>query len=214
MITLWGRKSAFNVQKVMWALKELQVEYDQIEVGGDFGWLDSDEFLEMNPHGRIPVIRHDDKILWESHSIIRYLGATFRNEDLWPQDAFKRSMCDRWMDWSLSFLQPNFMGLFWGYYRMPEEKRNSRRIKATGSICESCFGLLNELLEQQRFLAGDRFTLGDIPAAATLYRYFEMGLEVNRPPQVMAWYERMKQREPYQEGIMIPFDDLFGKEDY
>ena len=49
MMTLWGRKSAFNVQKAMWALEELGIDYEQIEVGGDFGGLNSEAFLEMNP---------------------------------------------------------------------------------------------------------------------------------------------------------------------
>ena len=56
MITLWGRKSAFYVQKVMWSPGELGLTYEKTEVGGDFKGLDSAEFRQMNPHGKVPVL--------------------------------------------------------------------------------------------------------------------------------------------------------------
>jgi glutathione S-transferase len=61
------------------------------------------------------------------------------------------------------------------------------------------------VLQQTPFLAGDRFTLGDIPLGATLFRYFQ--LEIDRPqlPAVEAWYARLKSRPAYQEHVMIPF---------
>lgn len=40
MIRLWGRRNAYNVQKVCWTLGELDLPYEPIEVGGEFGGLD------------------------------------------------------------------------------------------------------------------------------------------------------------------------------
>jgi glutathione S-transferase len=39
MLTIWGRRSSFNVQKVMWLVGEIGVEHRHIEVGGRFGGL-------------------------------------------------------------------------------------------------------------------------------------------------------------------------------
>lgn len=213
MMTLWGRKSAFNVQKVMWALQELKIDYDQIEVGGDRGGLDSAEFLKMNPHGKIPVIAHEGRIVWESHSIIRYLGSEFPGP-FWPRDAYRRSKSEAWMDWSQNDLQPAFMKLFWGYYRMPAAKRNTRQVNAALDRCEHYFDLLNAYLEHHWYLSGDEFTLGDIPAATSLYRYFEMGINVKKPARVLAWYQRLASRAAYQNTIMTAFDELFAKQEY
>ena len=51
MLKVWGRRSSFNVQKVMWLIGELGLEHQHIDAGGGFGGLDSSAFLAMNPHG-------------------------------------------------------------------------------------------------------------------------------------------------------------------
>jgi glutathione S-transferase len=77
MLKVWGRRSAFNVQKAMWLIGELGLSHQHIDAGGQFGGLDAPVFLAMNPHGRIPAIDHNGLVVWESHAIIRYLSARF-----------------------------------------------------------------------------------------------------------------------------------------
>jgi hypothetical protein len=50
MLKVWGRRSSFNVQKVMWLIGELGLEHQHIDAGGNFGGLDTADFLAMNPH--------------------------------------------------------------------------------------------------------------------------------------------------------------------
>jgi glutathione S-transferase len=95
MLKIWGRRSAFNVQKAMWAIGELELPHEHVNAGGDAGGLDDPWFREMNPHGRIPVIDDDGLILWESNSIIRYLGAKYGDGRLWNPDPAERSFADR-----------------------------------------------------------------------------------------------------------------------
>src|ERR1700756_5122005 len=75
MLRIWGRRSSFNVQKVMWLTGELGLQHEHIEAGGRFGGLDDPAFLAMNPHGRVPVIRDEAATVWGSHAILRYLAA-------------------------------------------------------------------------------------------------------------------------------------------
>ena len=56
MITLLGRRSSLNVQKVLWSLLEIGVPFEHEELGGRFGGLQTDRFLALNPNGRIPVL--------------------------------------------------------------------------------------------------------------------------------------------------------------
>lgn len=51
MLTVRGRRSSFNLQKVMWLVDELGLEHRPIEAGGQFGGLDAPAFRAMNPHG-------------------------------------------------------------------------------------------------------------------------------------------------------------------
>jgi glutathione S-transferase len=214
MLRIWGRRNSFNVQKVMWLVGELGLDHEHINAGGAFGGLDDPQFLRMNPHGRIPVIDDDGVIVWESHSIIRYLSAKYASGSLWSEDAAERSLADRWMDWSLATLQRDFMDLFWGFYRTPEERRDLQTIATLVARCGEHFCLLDKHLADNQYLAGDKFTIADVPAGTSLYRYFE--LEIDRPvvPNVSRWYDSLKKRAAYQQHVMIPFEDLRGRTEY
>jgi len=214
MLRIWGRRSAFNVQKVMWLVGELKLSHEHVEAGGSFGGLDAPEFLRMNPHGRIPVIEDGGTVVWESHAIIRYLSARYGAGRLWPQDVSQRSYADRWMDWSLATLQPAFMDLFWGFYRTPAAARDRDFIGKAIERCDRHYGLLDRHLSVEPYLASDRFTMGDIPAGTTLYRYF--ALDIRRPaiPHVQSWYGRLADRPAYRQHVMIPFEELCGRLEY
>ena len=211
---VWGRRSAFNVQKVLWTLGELGIDFDQRDVGGRFAGLSEPDFLAMNPHGRIPVLVDAEVTLWESHAIVRYLAAKHGPGCLWPESPKARSLADRWMDWAQTTLQPDFMRLFWGYFRTPEASRDEAAIGRALSACDRHFQLLDAHLAAQPFLAGSEMTLGDIPAGTCLWRYFEMGIEVARHPHVGRWYDRLSERRAYRKHVMTPFDELRGRLDF
>ena len=215
MLRVWGRRSSFNVQKVMWLIGELGLAHRLIDAGGSFGGLEAPDFLAMNPHGRVPVIRDDETVVWESHAILRYLAARDGAGRFWAGDAAARATVDGWMDWSQTSLQPDFLvGVFWGFYRTPEVLRNWPAIRASLARCAGHFEKLDRLLEGRRFLLGDDLTLADITAGTSLYRYFE--LQIERPPlaQVERWYRELRQREAFRTHVMIPFGELRGRLDY
>jgi len=215
MLTIWGRRSSFNVQKVMWLVGELRIDHRQIDAGGQFGGLDTRGFRTMNPHGRVPVIDDNGTVVWESHAILRYLAARYGPSQFWSEDASERSQVDRWMDWAQTALQPDFlMGVFWGFYRTPESQRNWPAIREKIARCAIHFQLLDAILAHRWFLCGDTLSLADIPAGASLFRYF--GLDIERPslPHVQAWYDRLQERQAYREHVMVPFGELRGRLDH
>ena len=145
-ITVWGRRSSFNVQKVLWTLDELGLHYEHRNAGGSFGGLDDPAFLAMNPNGLVPVILDEEGSVWESNSIVRYLCAKHSQGNLWIEDSFARSKADRWIDWAATALQPSFTRLFWGYYRTPEAQRDKLANQAALSSCLKHFRLLDAQL--------------------------------------------------------------------
>jgi glutathione S-transferase len=211
MLKLWGRRNSINVQKVLWTLGELGLGYEHIHAGGVFGGLDQPQFRAMNPHGRIPVIDDDGTVVWESNAIVRYLGAQYSPDDLWPRSAARRAAADQWMDWAATDLQPAFIGFFWSWYRTPAQQRDEALNRAQLDRAHQAFATLGQALAHQPFLAGERLTMADIPAATLLYRYFT--LEIARPqlPRLEAWYDRLREREAYRAGVMTPYDDLKGR---
>lgn len=214
MLELWGRANAYNVQKPLWLLAELGLEFRHHDVGSTPGDLDNPEFSALNPHARIPVLKQDGAIIWESNSILRYLAASHSADRLYPEEPFARSWVERWMDWELATLQPTFISLFWGYYRMPPGMRDAQAIDEALQGCRASFQALDRRLAETPFLAGDDFTLADIACGVCLYRYFNMGLEVEQPPRVMDWYRLLSQRAAFRHTIMQPFDELEGRTDF
>ena len=210
-LTLWGRRSSFNVQKALWVLDILQLPYNHIELGGRFGGLKTPEFRVLNPHQKVPVLQDGKLIVWESHTIIRYLAAKYSPSILWRETPEERTYIDRWIDWTATKLQPDFMALFWCYYRQPEQERDEAAIAQARERCTYDYDLLNAHLDRSNFLYGNSLTLADIPAGSTLYRYLTMGVDVPRPPKVIDWYNRLCQTEEYQRQIMIPYQELFGR---
>jgi glutathione S-transferase len=208
MLRVWGRRNSINVQKVMWAIGELGLAHEHIDAGG----LDTNEFGQLNPNRRVPVIDDGGTVIWESHAIVRYLATRYGAGTLAPEDPGVRAQSDMWTDWALADLQPTFHGgVFWGFYRVPEAQRNWPMIRQAIARSAILFRLLDRHLEGRDFLAGDALTFGDIPAGTLLYRYFT--LEIDRPalPNVEAWYERLKAREAYRTHVMVPYDDLKGR---
>ena len=157
MLKVWGRRSSFNTQKVLWLVGELGLEHDHIPAGGSFGRLDEPTFRALNPHGRVPVIEDGEAVVWESHACLRYLAATYGRGSFWSDAPAKRAVVDGWMDWSHTSLQPDFlMGVFWGFYRTPDAQRDWPAIDRSLARCAEHFRLLDGMLRDRPFLLGDR----------------------------------------------------------
>ncbi len=166
----------------------------------------------MNPHGKVPVIDDHGTVVWESHAILRYLAAHYRRGAFWQDAPAERSQSDRWMDWAHTTLQPDFlMGVFWGFYCTPARQRDTAAVRKKIDLCARHFTLLDRQLAGRDFLLGNALTLADIPAGTCLYRYFNLEIERPSVPNVKAWYQRLQDRRAYQQHVMVPFEELYGR---
>src|SRR6185503_3524707 len=115
MLKVWGRKNSSNVQKVMWAVGELGLAHERIDIGGPFGGNREPAYLALNPNGLVPTVEDGDLVLWESNSIVRHLASRHGAGTLEPADPATRALASQWMDWQLSVaspaIGPAFMGL-------------------------------------------------------------------------------------------------------
>lgn len=217
MLTVFGRRNSANVQKVLWLIGELRLPHRHVPKGGSFGGLDTLEYRAMNPARKVPVIDDQGVVVWESHAILRYLAARAARdgaEQFWPELPSRRARIEPWMDWSQSSFQPDFLnGVFWGLYRTPEPQRDWPAIRAALARCEEHTKILDDMLAQRPFLAGETLSLADISVGTLMFRYFTLDLDIGRParPHVEAWYRRLQDRPAYRENVMVPYDDLFGR---
>ena len=201
-LTIWGRHTSSNVQKLLWGCAEMGVAFSRPDMAGEFGF--TEDYLSLNPNRVVPTIDDDGFILWESNACLRYLAEKYGRGTLWPEDPHVRADADRWMDWQTAAFWPALRPVFHQLIRMAPEQQNreviDQGIKASGEIS----AVLDAVLANRPFVAGDQFTMGDIPIGGVIYRWYEMDIARPERPHLRAWYERLQERPGFAEHIMIP----------
>ncbi|WP_295851895.1 glutathione S-transferase [uncultured Xylophilus sp.] len=196
MLHLWGRLSSINVRKVVWTVQELGITLQRTDAGGAFGLVQEPDYLARNPNGLVPLLHDEDGdvVLWESNVVVRYLCARYASETLYPQGIPERFEAEKWMDWQQTTLNPAGRDAFLQWIRTPADQRRQDAIDRSVAAMEPLLGMLDAQLAQREFLAGDRFTMADIPAACEVHRWF--GLPQPRPswPHLERWFQALSAR--------------------
>lgn len=200
-LKIWGRMSSINVKKVVWAARELGLAFERVDAGRAFGNISTPEYLGRNPNGAIPLIDDSGFTLWESNVIVRYLCAKHSRDGLYPGALHARFNAERWMDWQQAHLNPAGRDAFVQWFRTPVEARRSDLIAQSIAATEPYMDMLDRHLAHHAFMAGDQFTMADIPIGCEIHLWW--GLPQSRPsrPHVDRWYTAMQAR-PAAGGIL------------
>jgi glutathione S-transferase len=202
MIKVWGRNTSSNVQKVMWAVTEMGLPHERIDVGGPFGKNREPAYLAMNPNGLVPTLEEEDGfLLWESNTIVRYLAGKHKATVLEPADLRMRANASKWMDWQLSVAGPAIFECFWGLIRTPPEKRNHAAIDASKEKTTAAMAIMDKQLGKTAYLAGDGFSYGDIPVGIIAYRYRQLVPDRPAMPHFERWYAAISARKAFKDQI-------------
>jgi len=202
VIKIWGRNTSSNVQKVMWAVGEMQLPHERINVGGPFGKNREPAYLAMNPNGLVPTLEEDDGfLLWESNSIVRYLAAKYKSTILEPADLKTRALAQKWMDWQLSVCGPAITPVFWGLIRTPPEKRDHAAIEAGKKNTTAAMQMMETQLGKTAYLSGDGFSYGDIPVGIMAYRYRQLVPDRPPLPNLERWYAAISSRQAFKDHV-------------
>ncbi|HVV42335.1 MAG TPA: glutathione S-transferase [Nitrobacter sp.] len=205
-LQIWGRVNSVNVQKVLWCCSELDLAYDRIDAGMQFGRNTEADYLAMNPNGRVPTLVDGDYVLWESNSIMRYLVLAYgQGSLLYPAEPRARASIDRWLDWTLSTLQPVDRPVFWGLVRTPPEQRDMKALQRAADEAAVVYRILDAHLAGRRVMEGDQFSLADIALGAFTRRW--LGVEgVAKPslPHLERWFASLGTRRGFQQFLSGP----------
>lgn len=206
MLTLWGRASSANVQKVLWALDELGLPCTRHDAGGRYGVVDTDAFGAMNPTRRVPVLQDGDLTLWESEAILRHLAT--RAGGLMPDDPAGRARADQWLAFGATSVQPPFLTLFWQRVRLPPDQRNPAADAAALRDLAGALRVLDGALAHQDYLAGDALGLPDIAVGSLMHRITVLDLMPPDCPALSGWLGRIRSRPGWQRHVATSFEEL------
>ena len=124
---------------------------------------------------------------------------------LCPAAPEARALAVAWMDWQLSTLIGPVSVVFWNLVRKPVAQRDAVAIERNLREANRAMTLLDEHLQRVPYVAGEAFTMGDIPVGATAHRWLEIE-GIDRPPltAVRAWRARLEQRAGFREHVQLP----------
>lgn len=205
-LRLWGRANSVNVQKVLWCFHELDLTYERIDAGMQYGRNTEADYLAINPNGRVPTLQHGDYVLWESNAIVRYLALTFDGgAQLYPNVPTIRAGIERWLDWVLSTLQPAERPLFWGLVRTPHAQRDMAALQKAADDNGRLWAMIDSQLSGRHYLEGDSFSLADLVVGCYARRW--LGVDGIARPELVnlrRWYDTISQRPGFVTYVSPP----------
>lgn len=200
MFRIYGRANSINVRKVLWMADEVGQAYEREDWGRGYRQTDAAEFRRVSAFGVVPVIEDDGFVLRESNSIVRYLAAKYARHDLYPAESQARAIVDQWMDWASTDLYwGGARAVFLGLLVKAPAFQAPGVIEAGIAEWSRQMRLLDaHLAAGGPFITGARFTIGDIPAALVVNRWFAIPFDKPALPAVNAYYDRLTERPPYR----------------
>lgn len=203
MLTIWGRKNSINVQKVLWCADEIRLPYERIDAGMAFGVNDTEDYLAMNPTGRIPTIRDGDFILWESAAIVRYFATKYGDHRILPATVEECAIADQWSEWNNWYIHPELTTAFWGLVRTPEKFEKHVVQAAVDTLIERWM-MLEKQVARGGYVVGGKFSYGDIVPGCGWYRFQEIVKDRPATPALDDWYARLTERPAFSKNVMLP----------
>jgi glutathione S-transferase len=191
-----------NGWKISVTLEELGMDYTVHHIRLDKGDQRTEEYLRINPNGRIPTIvdrDNDDFAVFESGAIMIYLAD--KAGALLPAAGNERSLVLQWLMFQMAGIGP-MMGQANVFYRYAPEKipyaigRYQREVMRL-------FGVLDKRLADNEYLAGD-YSIADIANWVWVRGYEWSGVTLDGLDNLQRWHDLIKDRPAVIRGMGIP----------
>jgi len=182
-------------QIARWMLEEAGADYQQVivEFGAD---MKSTDYLAINPMGKVPAIKHGDKVVTESAAICAYLADAFPDTNLAPA-LDKRADYYRWLFFAAGSLESAIVNNVLGFV-VPEDKHAT---VGYGSY-DLTINTLDQMLGDRDYVCGDYFTAADVYVGCQV----DWGISHKTMPETenfTAYVDRLRARAAYQKAKQI-----------
>lgn len=195
MIRLLGRQTSGNVQKVIFFLEETGTPYVREDYGRTFnGNTLTEAYKKLNPNAKVPTLIDGDTVIWESHTILRYLAATYRPA-LTGSTPAERSYVERWMDWLLGALYGPFLAMFRNASKPSAERAPDFDAQLADMVAQ--LKILDEHLAGKNWIALDRLTIADMALCTIVKRCMEFPVEKPAFPEIKRWLAAIESRPAF-----------------
>jgi glutathione S-transferase len=196
--------------RVLWTLRELDVEFEFVNVDPSKGQLRDPEFLAMNPAGKLPALVDGDFALTESVAICLYLAEKYPERGLLPSALRARAEVYRWLLFTATELEQPLWRMTRHALLYPPEKRLAAEIPIARQDFLEMAAVMEKHMDGRQFLVGDHVTVADFVAAYTLdmAAVMEKHRLLDNLPRLRGFMERMYQRPKAPPRIAQAFASL------
>jgi len=155
----------------------------------------SEQFLAINPLGKVPVLKTKEHILTQGEAILIHLSHKYPEAALMPDLATSEGAdALKWLNFVASTVHGHFSRVF-----QPERIANEHEVVRAYAEEElvKLFTLIEQQLQQQLFLAGSSPTLADYYLAVILGWDRMLSFDLaERFPVVKDYKQRLQQAQP------------------
>jgi glutathione S-transferase len=207
-LTLYGIGTS-RTMRAHWALLELGVEYEFHPIQPRSGATLTDQFRQLNPRHKIPVLQHKLFVLTESAAIVQYLSETFadRARLYLPHDAQARASLNEWCYFIMTELDAGSL-----YVVRRHEGLSSIYGEAPSAVDSAKAYFLHNIemmiprIAKTQYLFGELLSTADILLTTCLDWASASGIAL--PQQTVDYQRRMARRPAYQEALKRNFKNL------
>lgn len=183
-------------------LEELGAEYrvHPIDIGQNEQF--HPDFLAISPNNKIPAIvdTENDLTLMESGAILLYLAK--KSGRYLPSDNEKYWRSVEWLMWQMGGAGPMLGQAHHFIHFNPGKSAYAER--RYGAEANRLYGVLEQRLGNNQYLAGDEYTIADIAIWPWIARYEWQGIDINVYPKTLRWYTRIASRPGVIRGYGVP----------
>ena len=214
MIRIWGQPNSICTQRVLWACVEAGVGFELTlasrTMGADghvstgakpYGGVGSPWYRSMNPNGTVPVVDDGGFVMWESNAIVTWLASKYGPGTLLDGSPETLGRAVQWMSWTNEHMEPYLHTLVMELRRLREDLRNPGEVEAAARGIAPALEILDSHLADNPYVAGERFSMGDIPPAAAARRWQVFAQRGPDTPHVDAWLVRLADREGFRRHV-------------
>ncbi len=173
-------------------LHHMKTDYELLLVDKESNFQKSAEYLKLNPAGRIPTLVVDEQAIFESPAICIHLCELHPEYELIPSigDA-QRPLFFQWLAFLNNTLQAELMVRYYPHRHTNDQSTIPNIIAAQDERIADALSIINDQLEFNRYLLGDKLTACDY----FLFMLAEWALPVKRSPmafnKLAAYLQRM-----------------------
>ncbi|XP_048514919.1 glutathione S-transferase 1-like isoform X3 [Athalia rosae] len=174
-------------------------------------------FQKLNPAQQIPVLDDNGYVLTDSHAIIAYLLTVYGSkeivEEYYPTDPKKRGLINAMWHFETGMLFDRLKAIILPLYM---KKDHDVPLDRTEWLADG-LKIFDDLLEGKKWMAGDRLSVADISAIATI-DLIDFVVPVKYYKNIREWAERVRRTSPFYEEVrgnrVDQFEALFKKFNY